>query len=391
MAIANAVGRTPNRSRIRSDRPCPVTTPRRAAISWTIASTTIVIGNSHSSENPLWAPMTLYVVMPPASLPAIPAMRPGPMTARKASRPRRPRNRPRRRRNSSALNRSEAPQVEPHASGQLRDDGRSDPAPPAGRQDRVDGVVHGDDADEPPLGVDHRDGQQVVAGDHAGDLVAVGQDVDRDRLVDHHLADRRGRLRHDQVAQRQDADQPAGVVDHVDVVDRLGVGLELAQPLDRLGGREVRLDRDELGGHRPAGGVLGVGEQAAELLGLVALHQGEQLLAGLVGQVGDQVGRVVGRHLLEDVGRAFRREALEDLDLRVRLHLLDRVGGGLVVEGGQDAGPVARRQLVDDRGQVGRMQLGQAGVRDAELDRRDAGLDRVDVLPVDVALGRRAG
>ena len=35
------------------------------------------------------------------------------------------------------------------------------------------------------------------------------------------------------------------------------------------------------------------------------------------------------------------------------------------------------------------MELGQAGVRDAQLDARDRALDRVDVLPVDVALGQR--
>ena len=82
---------------------------------------------------------------------------------------------------------------------------------------------------------------------------------------------------------------------------------------------------------------------------------------------------------------------LEDLDLRLGLHLLDGVGGGLIVEGGQDAGPVARRELVDDRGQVGRMELGQADVGHAQLDRGDARLDRVHVLPVDVALrGRQA-
>ena len=59
MIIAKAVGRTPNRSRIRSDRPCPVTTPRRAAISWTMARMTMVIGKIHSSERPVVAPMTL--------------------------------------------------------------------------------------------------------------------------------------------------------------------------------------------------------------------------------------------------------------------------------------------------------------------------------------------
>ena len=57
--IANAVGRTPNRSRMRSDRPCPVTTPSRAAISWTMARMTIVIGKIQSSVSPVDAPMTL--------------------------------------------------------------------------------------------------------------------------------------------------------------------------------------------------------------------------------------------------------------------------------------------------------------------------------------------
>ena len=115
----------------------------------------------------------------------------------------------------------------------------------------------------------------------------------------------------------------------------------------------------------------------------------EQLLARAVGQVGDEVGGVVGRHLLEDVGGALGGEALEHLDLGLGLHLLDGVGDGLVVERGQDAGPVARRELVDDRRQVGRVELGQAGVRDAQPDRGDARLDRVDVLPVDVSLRRR--
>ena len=110
-----------------------------------------------------------------------------------------------------------------------------------------------------------------------------------------------------------------------------------------------------------------------------------------VGQVGHEVRRVVGRHLLEDVRGTLGGEALEHLDLGLGLHLLDGVGDRLVVERGQDAGPVARRELVDDRRQVGRVELGQAGVRDAQPDRGDARLDRVDVLPVDVALrGRQA-
>jgi hypothetical protein len=59
ITIANAVQRTPNRSRIRSESPCPVTTPRRAAISWTTARITIVIGKSHRRLRPVSAPTTL--------------------------------------------------------------------------------------------------------------------------------------------------------------------------------------------------------------------------------------------------------------------------------------------------------------------------------------------
>ena len=53
---------------------------------------------------------------------------------------------------------------------------------------------------------------------------------------------------------------------------------------------------------------------------------------------------------------------------------------------GEHADPVAAAELVDDRRQVGRVELGQALVGDAQLDAGDRPLDRVDVLPVDVAL-----
>ena len=57
-AIAKTVQRTPKRSRMRSESPWPVMTPRRAAISWTTARMTIVMGKSQSSCRPVVAPMT---------------------------------------------------------------------------------------------------------------------------------------------------------------------------------------------------------------------------------------------------------------------------------------------------------------------------------------------
>ena len=226
-------------------------------------------------------------------------------------------------------------------------------------------------------------------GDDLGDLVLVGEHLDRGRLLDHELADRPVRGRDDEVAQREHAAQALLVVDDVDVVDRLRVGLQLAQPGDGLVGRELLAHGHELGGHDAAGRVLGIAEQLGHLVGLLAVHERQDLVPGRVREVGDEVGRVVGAHLLEDVRRPLGLEVLEDLDLRLGLHLLDGVGRRLVVEDGQDAGPVARCELVDDRGQVGRVQLLEAGMRHAQADRGDGGLDRVDVLPVDVALGDR--
>ena len=176
------------------------------------------------------------------------------------------------------------------------------------------------------------------------------------------------------------------VVGDVDVVDGLGIGFELAQAVDRFGCGERCRHRDELGRHDPAGGVLGIAQELLDLLCLVLLHEREDLLACRLGQVGDEVGRVVRAHLLEDVGSSSRLEVLEDLDLGVGLHLFHGIGDGLVVERGEDAGAILRRQLVDDGREVGRVELGQAGVGHAELDRCDRALDGVDILPVDEPL-----
>ena len=97
------------------------------------------------------------------------------------------------------------------------------------------------------------------------------------------------------------------------------------------GGQDHRL-----GGHHAAGGVLLVGHQPADVLGLLRLHQLQQLLGRLRRQLGDQVGGVVGGHLLEDVGGPLGVERAEDLDLVLLGQLLEDVGEPLVVEGGGD-------------------------------------------------------
>ena len=82
-----------------------------------------------------------------------------------------------------------------------------------------------------------------------------------------------------------------------------------------LGDGRVGRDDDRLGRHQAAGRVGAVGEQEAHVVGLFGLHELEQVLAALLGQLGDEVGRVVGLHLVEHVGGAVVAEPGEDVDL----------------------------------------------------------------------------
>jgi len=57
--------------------------------------------------------------------------------------------------------------------------------------------------------------------------------------------------------------------------------------------------------HHRAGGVLLVGHQPPDVLGLLGLHELEQRGGRLRREVGDEVGGVLGGHLLQHVGRAL--------------------------------------------------------------------------------------
>src|ERR1700732_3694605 len=79
--ITKNVGRNPNSSRIKSDRPLPVTTPIRAHIS-SVTYNAIVMGISdHNSAYPYCAPACVYTEIPPASLSTLEVINPGPITA----------------------------------------------------------------------------------------------------------------------------------------------------------------------------------------------------------------------------------------------------------------------------------------------------------------------
>ena len=99
---------------------------------------------------------------------------------------------------------------------------------------------------------------------------------------------------------------------------------------EALGNGRVGGDDDRLGGHEPAGGVGVVGEQEADVLRLLGLHEVEQGFTAQDGQLGDEVGRVVGLHVVEHVGGALVVEAREEGHLVGFGHLFEGVGEALV-------------------------------------------------------------
>ena len=127
--------------------------------------------------------------------------------------------------------------------------------------DDVDHVVHGDDADELVLGVD--DGNA-----RAGCTTRPGarplpdrcrRARCRPRSVMIRLSGRVGR-HEQQPAQRDDADEMAPVVHDVEVEDHLDVA-GLLERRDRLAGREVLRQGEDVRVHQAAGGLLFVLEQ----------------------------------------------------------------------------------------------------------------------------------
>ncbi len=155
-----------------------------------------------------------------------------------------------------------------------------------------------------------------------------------------------------------------GVVRRAAHVDLGGEGrgeVGAADPGERVGDGRVRPQDDRLGRHQAAGRVLLVRHQAAYVRRLGGLHQVEEAFLVVLGEFGEEVGRVVRVHGLQDVGRALLLQLAEDLDLVVLRELFEDVGQAVVVEGGGDLGPALGGEVVQDVGEVGGAQLLEGG------------------------------
>ena len=153
---------------------------------------------------------------------------------------------------------------------------------------------------------------------------------------------------------------------------------------ERIGDGRLRAQRHMLGSHEATGALLRVREQLLHIVALLFCHQAQDLLAAQRRELSDSVSRLVGAHLFQQVGGALWLQVFEQVGSCFRLQLLERLSGDLFIEGAEDVGAVARRQLVNDRCKVGRVQLREARVRNAESYARNGGTERIDILPVDV-------
>jgi len=133
-------------------------------------------------------------------------------------------------------------------------------------------------------------------------------------------------------------------------------------------GRHVGLGRqdDRLGRHQAAGGVVVVAHEAAHVLGLLGLHESEQLGGLGQRQFGDQVGGVIGLHGVQDVGGAGGVQPRQQGDGVVRGQFLGGVGQTLVGQLGGDLDLTGQGQVGEHVRQIGGLEVlhsGQQGRR----------------------------
>ncbi len=202
---------------------------------------------------------------------------------------------------------------------------------------------------------------------------------------------RQGRRRPEEAHQRSHPDQPALLGHHGHLVELLRELLvEPAERLEHVARAPGFARPEELGGHEAARRVLGKGEQLPDVLGFLFLHRLEHRLRPLLGEVAQDVGRLVGRHLLEEVRGLLGVDLLHHRGLDLGLGLGEGVGRGLGVERGDDRPALHPPQVLDDVGEIGRVHAGQLLVH-LQPDGGGAGVHEPHVVPGDVVLREARG
>ena len=220
----------------------------------------------------------------------------------------------------------------------------------------IDHVVDRDDAHQLVMVVHHRNGQQVILGGDPRHFLLVGVRPHSDHVGGHDFLQPNLRVVQQQLPQRQDSDKVVAVVHDIEVEDHFGLLVLLERP-DRILHQCVLVQGEDVGSHDPAGRFLRIHQQLLDLGGLLPLHQREQPLAEFRGQLGDELGGVVGGKLLEDARRRLGWQSREQLGGLDRVDLADDPRGqrrGLLGQDGDQPDPLLLRQVLEHRRDVRR-------------------------------------
>ena len=149
------------------------------------------------------------------------------------------------------------------------------------------------------------------------------------------------------------------VIDDVDHVERFTVLAVAPDVLQRLRDRPVRAHRDEVRRHQPADAVLGVAQQPAGDTALLGGEQGEHLLGDRGGQLLEQVGAVIRRHVVEDRGDLVPGQRLEQALLGLGLEVLEHLGGLVTPQNAEGDRLILVLQRLDGVRRVRRLEVGE--------------------------------
>jgi hypothetical protein len=157
---------------------------------------------------------------------------------------------------------------------------------------------HRDATDEFAAIVDHRGRHQLVALEGLRRLVGHLPRPEAHGVGQHDLGHELVRVVDEDTAHRQHALQDVAPVDNEELVGVVGQFVEAAQVAQHHLERDVLADGDHLEIHQRPDGFLGVRHGSTQLLALLHRERLEDVLDDLLGEVGCEVGDLVGIELL---------------------------------------------------------------------------------------------
>ncbi len=174
--------------------------------------------------------------------------------------------------------------------------------------DDVGDIVGRDLADQPPVLIDHRGGDQCVFLEAQADFLLVEIDRDQRLVALHHVFELHRPRGAQDPAELAGPDRAQAVVDHEHFVEIARYIALPAQIIDQVANGQVPGHCHEFAAHQPPGGFLGIGERGFERRAVLGVELVEnRALVGLV-EVFEHRHRIVGVELFGDLrGRAGRQ------------------------------------------------------------------------------------